>query len=158
MNARDDQGGPDRAWLGLPPRSLVKPSRARVRTIYTMRWPAVTCVLAVVAACARAAQSQMSEYTVMHRIIELERGTVSMTPWHPRALVTIPNTLEAGPHAQYKGIDAMPSFPERTEQSIYQIKVVPGDMRDLSSSESSDLMDNDEGFMTYTKLVRGFRV
>ena len=103
----------------LPPRSLVKPSCARVRTIYTMRWPAVTCVLAVVAACARAAQSQMSEYTVMHRIIELERGTVSMTPWHPRALVTIPNTLEAGPHAQYKGIDAMPSFPEQTEQSIY---------------------------------------
>ena len=116
-------------------------------------WPLVTCALSVFSVLASAADARLSEYSMLHRVLDHTDASSMSGPWSPRALIQVPATLEAGPQVKYQGVDDNLTIEEASSNALYQVKIVPGNVFELPNDEYEKAL-SDDGFMSYTKLCQ----
>lgn len=118
------------------------------------KWLVVTAALAVFSACACAAEAMTAEYSVLQRVVEYADDKIVQSQWAPRALIHVPTSADAGPQTKYQAVESDSPFTEPSENALYQIKILPGNLFDLDQDEYTAQADQDAGFIAYTKLVR----
>ena len=116
-------------------------------------WPLVTCALSVLNVVASAADARLSEYSMLHRVLDHTDASSMSGPWSPRALIQVPATLEAGPQVKYQGADDHLAIEEASSNALYQVKIVPGNVFELPNDEYEKAL-SDDGFVSYTKLCQ----
>ena len=116
-------------------------------------WPLVTCALSVLNVVASAVDARLSEYSMLHRVLDHTDASSMSGPWSPRALIQVPATLEAGPQVKYQGADDHLAIEEASSNALYQVKIVPGNVFELPNDEYEKAL-SDDGFVSYTKLCQ----
>lgn len=123
-------------------------------TIPMRSWPLVTCALGLFGVLAYAADTHLIEYSVFHRVLEYTDASSISGPWSPRALIQVPEILEAGPQVKYHGVDGSLNFEQASPNALYQVKLVAGNVFELPNKEYESALSRDDGFVAYTKLCQ----